>query len=131
MTATNIIKAVLELLGQDASVASDATSTERTLLLRCLNMIVREIAEEYVDFKVTEDVEVTDGRVYYSALSREVRTVTYVKKKGYKLEFCEDDVGIKVDTTGTVSVTYLYHPAEITIDGTLNVPRCVSERALV
>ena len=131
MTAKKIIKSVLEILGEDASVADGALGTELTLLVRCLNMIIKEIAEEYVEFKATEAVAVTDGFVSYSALSHEVRAIKEMRHDGVRVDFVERTHGVETDATGEVSVTYSYYPADVGVSDELVLPRSVSERALV
>ena len=130
MKVNNVLNAVFELLGESVVCASGDTAEEK-LAVRCLNMILKEIADEYVDFTRTEEVESVEGVILYSDLSAPVKSVKSVAENGKRLVFKERDEGIVVNRSGEFDVTYAYHPADVAIGQEITLPRAVTERALV
>ncbi|MDE6757673.1 MAG: hypothetical protein K2O95_07880 [Clostridia bacterium] len=81
MLLKEVIMTALTYLGDD-EIAIDANIVKHPkldTLLRCANIVIKEIATDYLPLTATEQAEVKDGRISYDALSRRVLEVLTVK----------------------------------------------------
>ena len=91
MTIKSILKTACIFLQKDEllSVQSlDGTETETdeqtkelSHLLRCLNLVLSEIATDYIPLLKTETVSSTDGKILLSSLSKDVLDIVKVENK--------------------------------------------------
>lgn len=132
MTVEKILKAVVELVGAEGVTVGDGTSRDEVMLVRCLNVILQEIAEEYVDFVRIREARISGGKIAFSELQGTVRRVKSVLVNGIKRSFTCDEDGIYLGMSdGLAKVTYVYVPDEVRFDSVLSLPKSISERALV
>jgi hypothetical protein len=131
MTVKSILKAVLELTEGGTAAKLDGTGADDALLLRCLNMIVKEIAEEYVDFVKTEEVDAGVGKIKLNALAMPVKRVKAVRSAGAKYPFREREDHVITSASDMVEVEYAYYPDEVDFGDELTLPRAITSRALI
>lgn len=129
MTVEKILTGVCELMMLDKTVL-DRDGKERALLVKCLNMVLREIAEEYVPFLIKEDVYFSNGFYPYDRLSEQVKSVKRVESEGLGVEFTAGPDGIYADLK-SAKITYAYIPDEVSYGDSLKLPVKVTERALI
>lgn len=112
MTTREIIESAVTYLGLSGSVGSDGGQSEdRQLLLKCVRIILDEIATEYLPIKVSQEAEVVDGKIEFANLLRQPVRIRRVRKDGKDVRFCNTPSAVQVDAEGTVSVEYNAFPA--------------------
>lgn len=142
MTAKDVIKVVcvflqkeelleLEDLGGTA-VATESQTKELEHMLRCLNLVVNEIASDYIPLLFKETVFPTGGQILLSSLTKNPIDILRV----------EDRFGIRVNyklfpdyletIDGEVKILYSYEPTEATaLSQTLeNFSQKIGERVI-
>ncbi len=78
------------------------------LLLRCYNLIVDELACEYLPLKREEAIDAVNGKIYFSSLSLPpIRILNVYNKRGQKVPYKLVNDYIKVDER-EVSVEYCH-----------------------
>lgn len=123
MITKNVLKYAVNYLGLthllnttllDGSTSATADETaEINTLISCLNLVVNQVASEYVTLKSKTKITTTTGVVYYSNLSSNVVVdVLSVKLNGASVEFsCKPD---RLETaTGTLEIEFAYQPSAI------------------
>jgi len=115
---------VLALLSDDGGVNlsdEDKTEAERELnmLLRCANLVIHEIASEYVHLKTYESFNTTDGHIRYSDFLKQPVDIYSVKKEG---NFCRFKLypSELITQEGDVEVYYTYLPDKVETTGNLD-----------
>lgn len=89
--------------------AISSANTDLRLLLRCTNVVLREIASCYDSLKFTESITTNDGIISYLNLSKTIKEPLHIVKDGEILiftAFCDHIV----TQPGTLSFTYAYIP---------------------
>ncbi len=93
----------------DDGVDNDALSAVNTLTV-CANIIINEIATSFVPMTTREQVEIKNGRVYFSDLSQTpLEIIGVYDNSGDKLSFKSDGESIKIAATATC-IEYKYLP---------------------
>lgn len=133
MKLEEVINAALAYLGEeDYEVGRDKAADDKVrLLVRCANIMLTEIAQEYLP--LTDDCEVTakDGRFSYEDVPRRVCRITSVKDKdGAAVRFCQRSFSCNVSKDGRLKVEYRYLPATVGIGEDCDVDPSVSEKTL-
>jgi hypothetical protein len=92
---------------------------DKELLLRCANLVVNEIASEYVHLNAFQTFRTENGHIPYSLFEKQPADITAVHKEGsccrFKLYPCEI-----ITESGTVDVFYRYLPQNKAADGVLD-----------
>lgn len=121
MIFKDILVKAAEIIGDsDFDFEEPETKTEK--LISCGKMIYAELCEEYVHLKHKETLNVTDGRIYYSDFTKDVKDVMTVKKNETVLPFTLYPLFLAVATEGDAEVSYVYHPEEPTLEDELDLP---------
>lgn len=117
------LESVLALLSEAAENMSEEdilrAEAEKKLLLRCANLVVSEVAAEYLPLKTVETLSSVDGRIEYSSFSKQPVEVCGVRKKGEKCRYKMYPSKIITDA-GEVEVCYSYLPRSIGIEEDLD-----------
>lgn len=121
MKLRDILEKTLEIVG-DADIDLSTAGEKRSKLISCANMIYAELTEEYVHLKHAETLTVSDGRIYYSEFSKQVKDVMRVRRNGLTVPFNLYPLYLSCDVDGEVEVSYVYHPTEANIDDELDLP---------
>lgn len=86
-----------------------------TLLVKCVNMIVSEIASDYVHMEYSEDIVTDDGIIPYDQLKKRLINIKRVTKNGTKIGAKLHPEHILCDARGSLNVCYYYMPSEVKI----------------
>ena len=123
MKVSEIIKNTAVFLGKENVIAltegefvEDKAQAEKdkTLLLKCLNLVIDQLSSEYVPFFKEESFVTDDGVIPFSDFSNKVIEVKGVyDQKGGKADFKNFSTHIKT-VAGEVKVEYCYVPANLT-----------------
>lgn len=123
MTAKDVIKIVCVFLQKEelldveelggSEAASESELKELNHMLRCLNLVINQIASDYIPLKFIETVTPVNGKVLFTSLNKKLIEVLRVEDKfgirvNFKLypEFLET-------INGDISITYSYEPENI------------------
>lgn len=121
MIFKDILVKAAEIIG-DSDIDFDQPEEKTEKLISCGKMIYTELTEEYVHLKHRENLQVTDGRIYYSEFTKPVKDVMKVKKDGVVLSFTVYPIFLAVEAEGEVEVSYVYHAEEPTLEEELDLP---------
>lgn len=130
MTVKEIINIASLMIGKtdlcDYLAGAELSDTDRARLLKetdymanCVNLVINEVATEYLPVVCSEFVNNYGGMIYYASLSSKVLEVLAVyDNAGNKISFNKLADGIK--TSGTVTkVEYSYIPPSYTLTETV------------
>lgn len=122
MLLKEIIMTALTYLG-DEEIAIDNNIVKHpklNTLVRCANIVIKEIATDYLPLAMIEQVEVKDGRISYDALSRRVLEVLSVKDMNtdIKTVFRHTPCNIELVNKNIkrAEVKYNYMPTDVELD---------------
>ncbi len=121
MILKDILVKAAEIIG-DGDIDFDQPEAKTEKLISCGKMIYAELCEEYVHLKHKEKLYVTDGRIYYSDFSKDVKDVMKIKKHETVVPFTLYPLFLAADVEGEVEVSYVYHPEEPTLEDELDLP---------
>lgn len=88
------------------------------LLQRCANLVVSEIAAEYVPLKAEQNFTTEDGNIRYSLFEKKPVNIYSVKKSGFSCRFKLYPSEI-ITESGSVTVSFSYMPDNAEADGEL------------
>ena len=92
--------------------ADELTTRNINLLIRCTNLVLSEIATDFIKLKKQENVICEDNIIPYGAFSENVLDILKVKTQGeMPLKFKKRPDGLQVNHSGTVKVEYSYLPS--------------------
>ena len=99
MTLKTITEAAAEMLGIE----------DNNILFRCANLVVANIATNYIDCMGRQTFNVTDGKIEFSQFSRTVLHVKSAEKNGQPVKF---DLYVNFITVpnGVITVDYAFVP---------------------
>lgn len=123
MKLKEAINIALTYLGYgDASLCAGAEDfPETALLIRCANIVIKEIASDYLPLTETETAEVKDCGICFDALKRRASDVIFVADadSGIKMQYSCSPTHIIISDPKIKSATvkYRYIPADIGADG--------------
>lgn len=136
MELKEAIQISLTYLGdEDASVNNKTAQHPRLkLLVKCANLVIKEIATDYLPLVESEDVEVADGRISYEKLLHRVLEILSVRNlaDGIASNFRmtpTECVLLNADVK-RATVKYSYLPVDIEIDEQCPVSPLVSAKTL-
>ena len=133
MKLEEVINAALVYLNEtDRRAGADATGDEKIKLLsRCVNIMLTEIAQEYLPLADECEVTAENGAFGYEKLPRKVCRIMSVKdERGDKVDFRQRPFSCKVAKNGRLKVEYRYLPAEAVNGEDCDVDPAVSEKTL-
>ena len=136
MQLEEAIKICLTYLGdEDASINTQtAQHPKLKLLVKCANLVIKEIATEYVPLIEEETVEVKDGKITYEGLMHKVAQVRTVEDfdSGLTSNFYHTPTHCKVVNDGVIKarIVYSYIPLDIDIEEECPLPPQVSAKTL-
>ena len=97
MKVKDILKMTAEMAGESQLISyynekgvDDVSSCAESasLMLRCYNMIIEELALEYLPLRVKEKVQVTNQKIYFSELAfKPLRVLGVINKNGDKVPY--------------------------------------------
>ncbi|MGN0797505.1 MAG: hypothetical protein ACI4M5_04785 [Christensenellales bacterium] len=128
MKLKEVIEICLTFLGdEDPTISSSTKTTAKIkLLVRCANIVIKEIASDYLPLTATKTCNVQDGVVEYSLLDYRVKEVLSVKSNDVETQWKAMPSKLKVDCDGKVDITYSYLPADVDLDDECDVDVRVS-----
>lgn len=136
MTVKEILILACEFIGEkelagkisSSEDLNDAENAKLQTLLSCFNLVNQEIASDYLPFLKREEVQVVDGKIFFSALSEQVVNVYEVKSKfGFSLSFKNFPSFIEVDGSAK-TIVYSYIPEDMELTDTVEFFNGLSAR---
>lgn len=101
------------------------------LLVKCANIMLTEIAQEYLPLEDECEVTAKDGRFSYEDIPRRVSRIMTVKdEKGTSVSFRQRSFSCAVGKNGRLKVVYRYLPAAVALGDDCDVHPAVSEKTL-
>jgi len=92
------------------------TNKKLKTLIRCANVIISEIASDYLPLKEKQIVTVIDNKVSYQSFDRRVIDVEKVIKDDEIIPFTVYPNYLEIESEGEVEILYHYLPQEISLD---------------
>lgn len=136
MQLKEAIQICLTYLGdEDASInAQTAQHPKLKLLVKCANLVIKEIATEYAPLIEEETVDVVEGRIEYEGLTRKVAEVRKVQDidSGLTSKFYCAPTHCKLSSEGVkrAKIVYSYIPLDIDIEEDCPISPAVSAKTL-
>lgn len=136
MELKEAIQISLTYLGdEDASVNNKTAQHPRLkLLVKCANLVIKEIATDYIPLVETEEVEVQDSRISYEKLLHRVLEILSVRNVADGIEsnfrMNPTECVLANDNIVKARVKYSYMPVDIEIDEQCPVSPLVSAKTL-
>ena len=130
------IQICLTYLGdEDASINTQtAQHPKLKLLVKCANLVIKEIATEYVPLIEEETVEVQDGKISFEGLMHKVGQIRKVQDavSGIRSNFYNTPTHCKLLNDGVkrAKIAYSYIPLDIDIEDDCPLPPVVSAKTL-
>ncbi|MBQ8178579.1 MAG: hypothetical protein IJ033_05220 [Clostridia bacterium] len=123
MNLRQIIDRAQSIIGLDESFDYDNPTETLNKLIDSAKMVYFELTSEYVPLKRKEKIMIKDGKLNYSELSENVRSVLVIRAGGAKLAFEEYPTYVEVDKhSGEVEVSYLFYPPYPNVSDELLLP---------
>ena len=136
MQLKEAIQICLTYLGdEDASINTQtAQHPKLKLLVKCANLVIKEIVGEYLPLIEEEEVEVKDGKIYFEGLIHKVLDVRKVEDldSGLASDFYCAPTYCKILNDGVkrARVVYTYTPLDIDIEEECPLPPVVGAKTL-
>ena len=131
----DIVGQVLVRLGIDDRYDIDnipEDDSEIAIIVKCLNMIVSEIASDYVEVLHTETMQVVNNIIPYENFSNRLICVKkIILENGLKVNYKLYPTHIKLDNCSSAEVTYCYLPKELSLKDIVDLPPNITLLALV
>lgn len=118
MKVEEILKEVLIRLGEENKYDIEnlpQNDEEINTIIKCINMIVSEIASDYMPIVHSEKIQTVAGAIPYDALSKKLINLKKVSKNGSKIVAKMYPNEILTKESGYVDVEYYFMPNEITL----------------
>lgn len=133
MKVEEVINAALAYLGDsERDAGRDKAADDKVKLLeRCVNIMLTEIAQEYLPLEDECEVVAKDGRFSFEEVPRRVMKIMSVKNKdGREVRFRQRPFSCVVNEDGRLHVTYRYLPAVVGTGDDCEADPAVSEKTL-
>lgn len=133
MKLEEVINAALTYLGEnDYEAGKDKAQDDKIkLLVRCANIMLTEVAQEYIPLADECEVSAKDGRFSYEEVPRRVCRIISVKDKdGNNVRFRQRSFSCNVNKDGRLTVEYRYLPETAAIGDDCDIDPSVSEKTL-
>ena len=104
---------------------------EINTIIKCINMVVSEIASDYIPVEFEEEVEVDNGIIPYDKLSKRLINLKNITKNSTKIvtKMYPNEILVKAD--GLVKVCYLYMPEEVKLGDSIELSPKVTTMLIV
>ncbi|MDE6189749.1 MAG: hypothetical protein K2G37_05640 [Clostridia bacterium] len=136
MKLKEVITIALTYLG-DEEVAVDSNIVAQpklATLVRCANIVLKEIASDYLPLAVNERVEVKDGKISYDSLSHRALEVLSVKNADtdVRSNFRHTPSAIDVENCDMkrADVKYYYTPKDVSVEEECPISPLVSAKTV-
>lgn len=120
MKLKEIIEIALTYLGDDEPYVSEQTSKHPKiqLLIKCANLVIKEIACDYIPLIQEEIIQIKDGKFDYDSFPMRVREVLKVTDldSGVRVKFRQNPNYCNVEMSKNALVKYSYIPDDIGVD---------------
>lgn len=111
---------------------TEGDNSDVEMLVRCANLVIGEVAEEYIPLVTKESVTIDEDGFLYSELAERLNDIRSVARKsdGKQVKITQYFDRFTVKDTGEYEITYSYIPAPLSIGD--EIPRfgSASERTL-
>lgn len=114
----------------DEDIDLDVDSKKRKRLVDCLDTVYQELMEQYIELKTKEEINVNDGKIYYTAFSKRLKDIISIHKNGMKQDYKLYPAYLEIDQIGGVEIRYTYLPEQIGIGDELILPPPYTENML-
>ena len=133
MKLEEVINTALAYLGENGyDIGKDKAEDDKIrLLVKCANIMLTEIAQEYLPLSDECRVVAKNNRFYYDEVPRRMLRITSVKdENGAEVKFMQKSFWCNVRKNGALVVGYRYVPATAEIGDDCDVDPRVSEKTL-
>lgn len=131
MQVENVIKQALLRLGIDDRYAMDNLPEDDSVinaLIRCINVVISEIASDYIEVRKVEKFTITSGVILYDNFAERLINVRKVTGDGGgKVVFKLYPSYLKVEAIGDVVVEYCYLPKTVGLGDSIELSPKVTE----
>lgn len=102
--------------GEETSIGED-TQKIIELLVKCGNLVLSEVAADFLPLKKIDKIISKNGQIAYGDLSKKAVDIFAVKLKGKNMSFRTfyDCIAVRLD--GEYTVEYSYEPAKLVLSG--------------
>lgn len=139
MILDNVIKLSAQLLKMDevcdleelgGSNENAEAKKKLNLLIRCANLVINEIATDYVPLIIAEEIN-TDGKIYFAHLAKTVLDVKNIRTTdGSYVKFKVYPEYIQADCKGDCTLEYSYIPDDYQLGDEIEYGGKVNERII-
>ena len=121
MTFSDVLEKVLSIINElDIDLMEEGDKRNR--LIEAGIATYQELTNEYINLKAEEEVEFTEGVLYYSLLSKKVKDILSIKQGGANLNFEMYPLFVKCKVEGKAQVKYFYSAETPALDSHLELP---------
>ncbi len=105
--------------------------SEINTIVKCINMIVSEIASDYLPVEFSEEVEAVNGIIPYDSLSKRLINLKKITKNNMKIGAKMYPNEIVADKSGNVIVEYMYMPDAVKLGDTIDISPKITTMLIV
>lgn len=120
-----------DIINLDELAPTDPLPSELTLLLRCFNMTLEELAGDYFPLLKKETLTPVNGLIANANFSKPPVEIYSVKKNGEPVEYSLYPEGMHLSANTAHEIVYGYIESEMTIEETITVHPKVTEALIV
>ena len=135
MRVDSIVKQVLVRLGIDARYNLSLLPTDDELIItivRCLNLVVSELASDYVEVRCIDKVCAVNKMISYDLFSERLINVKKVSdSSGDSLKFRLYPSFLMVEGDGDVTIEYCYLPLAVELDDEIKLSPRITELLII
>lgn len=134
MKVEEILTEVLVRLGdRDKYDISNLPSNDDEIntIIKCINMIISEIASDYIPCEYKENIKVVNGVIPYDSLSKRLINLKNITKNHSKIGAKMLPSEILVKAEGEVNIEYYYMPDEVKLGDNIELSPRVTLMLLV
>ncbi|MDD4291586.1 MAG: hypothetical protein PHX51_05065 [Clostridia bacterium] len=128
---TKLMETGVFLQTSSNALVADVLNSDADLgrLIECANIILREMASDYLPLEVSEEVSATNGVIYFSALSKNIYEPLKLEKNGIGAPYKVYGDCIKAQS-GDYTLSYLYLPSNKSLFDTVDCSVKASDRLI-
>ena len=137
ITVNNVLLKAADILNITTAIdlenvtPADVFSSELTLLLRCMNLTLEEVARDYFPLLYKESLTPVDGVIANTAFTKTPVEIYSVKKDGIAVEYALYPDGMHLLANAEHEIIYGYLAGDKTIEEVVEVHPKVTEGLLV
>lgn len=128
MTLKDVLEKSAMLLG--LTVDFDSVGETEAQLSDCGKEVLSVLTGEYTDIKTTEKAVASDNKIYYTALSNDVKRIIKVERNGKSVKFNEEAQYFTVPENVEYTVTYAYNLRITALNSQIALPPKFSKNIL-